>query len=376
MLGGIPNSEIAELDNFWQAFPQLRSTLFTPKSAAYSKLGIVKQDVNTSISGHPQVIEFISAYNQAFNGFDNHLNAQLIENWESVKRNQQESVLSAELFARLAPIALIDKYQAYQYLNNQWQLISADLEMMQTEGFAATRQVDPNFVIKKKNGQDTEVQDGWKGHILPFDLVQQIYLSDDLRALAAKESRLSEITSTLEEILESLTEEEKEQDTVKETKDSFANAEVGKAAKAFMKEQKDSKVKFAEESYEAKIIRANELIDEEKYWKKTVKDAATTLHLQTKTTIETLTDEQVNNLLHLKWIAPLSTELAAMPNAVISQLTSQVQALADKYAVTYPQVANEIKTTELELADMMGKLTGNEFDMQGLAELTNLLKGK
>ncbi|MFP5666841.1 hypothetical protein, partial [Salmonella sp. 741265120_PSA] len=80
--------------------------------------------------------------------------------------------------------------------------------------------------------------------------------------------------------------------------------------------------------------------------------------------------------LHLKWIAPLSTELAAMPNAVISQLTSQVQALADKYAVTYPQVANEIKTTELELADMMGKLTGNEFDMQGLAELTNLLKGK
>lgn len=376
MLGGIPNSEIAELDNFWQAFPQLRSTLFTPKSAAYSKLGIVKQDVNTSISGHPQVIEFISAYNQAFNGFDNHLNAQLIENWESVKRNQQESVLSAELFARLAPIALIDKYQAYQYLNNQWQLISADLEMMQTEGFAATRQVDPNFVIKKKNGQDTEVQDGWKGHILPFDLVQQIYLSDDLRALAAKESRLSEITSTLEEILESLTEEEKEQDTVKETKDSFANAEVGKAAKAFMKEQKDSKVKFAEESYEAKIIRANELIDEEKILKKTVKDAATTLHLQTKTTIETLTDEQVNNLLHLKWIAPLSTELAAMPNAVISQLTSQVQALADKYAVTYPQVANEIKTTEIELADMMGKLTGNEFDMQGLAELTNLLKGK
>ncbi|HAT4983319.1 TPA: type I restriction-modification system subunit M [Serratia marcescens] len=376
MLGGIPNREIAKLDNFWQAFPQLRSTLFTPKSAAYSELGIVKQDVNTSISGHPQVIEFISAYNQAFNGFDNHLNAQLIQNWESVKRNQQESVLSTELFSRLAPIALIDKYQAYQYLNNQWQVISADLEMMQTEGFAATRQVDPNFVIKKKNGQDTEVQDGWKGHILPFDLVQQIYLSDDLRALAAKESRLSEITSTLEEILESLTEEEKEQDTVKETKDSFANAEVGKAAKAFLKEQKDSKVKFAEESYEAKIIRANELIDEEKILKKTVKDAATTLHLQTKTTIETLTDEQVNNLLHLKWIAPLSKELAAMPNAVISQLTSQVQALADKYAVTYPQVANEIKTTELELADMMGKLTGNEFDMQGLAELTNLLKGK
>lgn len=376
MLGGIPNSEIAELGNFWQAFPQLRSTLFTPKSAAYSELAISKQDVNASINGHPQVLAFISAYNQALNGFDDHLNTQLIQNWQSVKRNQQESALSTELFARLAPIALIDKYQAYQFLNNQWQIISADLEMMQTEGFTATRQVDPNIVIKKKDGKDTEVQDGWKGHILPFDLVQQTYLRDDLQALAAKETRLAEIASALEEILESLTEEEKEQDTVKESKDGFANAEVGKAAKALLKEQKDSKVKFAEESYEAKIIRASKLVDEEKTLKKTVKDAATALHSKTKTAIEELTDEKVNSLLHLKWIAPLSTELTAIPNAVISQLTSQVQALADKYAVTYSQVANEIKTTEQELAKIMGELTGNEFDMQGLAELTNLLKGE
>ncbi|EQB9713149.1 N-6 DNA methylase, partial [Yersinia enterocolitica] len=376
MLGGIPNSEIAELHNYWQAFPQLHNTLFTPKSAAYSELAIVKQNVNASISGHPQVLEFISVYNQAFNGFDDYLNTQLIQNWQSVKRNQQEAVLSTELFTRLAPIALIDKYQAFQFLNNQWQIISADLEMMQTEGFVATKQVDPNIVIKKKDGKDTEVQDGWKGHILPFDLVQQTYLSDDLLALAAKENRLAEIASLLEEILESLTEEEKEQDTVKESKDGFANAEVGKAAKDFLKEQKGSKVKFAEESYEAKIIRANELIDEEKALKKTVKDAATALHLKTKTTIEALNNEQVNNLLHLKWIAPLSTELAAMPNTVISQLTSQVQALADKYAVTYSQVENDIKTTEQELAEMMGELSGNEFDMQGLAALTNLLKGE
>lgn len=376
LLGGIPNSEIAELQHYWQAFPQLHATLFTPTSAAYSELAIAKQEVNASISGHPQVLAFISAYNQAFNGFDGQLNSQLIQNWQSLKRNQQEALLSTELFTRLAPIALIDKYQAYQYLNNQWQIISADLEMMQTEGFAATKQVDPNIVIKKKDGKDTEVQDGWKGHILPFELVQHTYLSDGLQALAAQETRLAEIASLLEEILASLTEEEKEQDTVKESQDGFANAEVGKAAKALLKEQKDSKVNFAEESYEAKIIHASKLIEEEKTLKKAAKDAATALHLTTKTTLEALTDEQVNHLLHLKWIAPLSRELAAMPNAVISQLTSQVQALADKYAVTYSQVANEIKATEQQLAQMMGQLTGNEFDLQGLAELTRLLKGE
>ncbi|GAB7195795.1 hypothetical protein [Dickeya oryzae] len=59
------------------------------------------------------------------------------------------------------------------------------------------------------------MQDGWKGHILPFELVQKTHLSSDLQALAAQETRLAEIASALEEILESLSEEEKEQDTVK-----------------------------------------------------------------------------------------------------------------------------------------------------------------
>ena len=376
MLGGIPNSEIDNLQDYWQAFPQLHAALFTPKSASYSELAITKDAVNATITQHPQVVEFIASYNQAFNGFDEVLNTTLIQGWAAVSRNQQEAELSEELFNRLAPIALIDKYQAYQHKNNQWQIISADLEMMQTEGFAATKQVDANMVIKKKNGKDTDVQDGWKGHILPFELVQRTHLSDNLQALAQQETRLAEIASTLEEILESLPEEEKENDTIKESKDGFVNAEVGKAAKALLKEQKDSKTKFAPDSYEAKIIRASKLIEEDKTLKKAVKEAATALHLKTKTTIEGLTDEQVDELLHLKWITPLSTELAAMPSAVITQLTSQVQALADKYAVTYSQVANEIKTTEQELAEMMGELTGNEFDQQGLNELTNLLKGE
>jgi type I restriction enzyme M protein len=385
MLGGIPNTEIAELQTYWQALPQLHSALFTPKSAAYSELAVAKEEVNATISDHPQVREFITSYNQEFNGYDDYLNTMLIKGWETVNLNQIEASLSEELFKRLAAIKLIDKYLAYQHQNNQWQTISADLEMMQTEGFATAKQVDANMVIKKQKGKDVEVQDAntpWRGHILPFDLVQQTHLSDELQALSGQETRLTEIASELEEILESLSEEDKEQTTVKETKDGFVNAEVGKAAKAFLKEQKDSKVKFLaesadpEESYKAKIINANQLIDEEKALKKVVKEAAITLHLLTKTTIENLSDEQVNEMLHLKWITPLSNKLAAMPSAVITQLTSQVQALANKYAVTYSQVASEIKTTEQELAKMMVELTGNEFDQQGLAELTNLLKGE
>ena len=82
--------------------------------------------------------------------------------------------------------------------------------------------------------------------------MQKTYLSDDLKALADKETHLTEITSTLEEILESLTEEEKEQDTVKENKDGFANAELSKAAKALLKEQKIAKLNLQKKAMKPK----------------------------------------------------------------------------------------------------------------------------
>ncbi len=375
MLGGIPNREITALKDYWDALPDLHHALFKPKSAQYSELAIDKKDVNTTISQHTQIHRFIEAYNQAFSGFDQYLQEALIHNWQTVNRNQQDTLLGIELFKRLTPIALIDKYQAYQYVNNQWQIINADLEMIQTEGFVATKQVDPNMVIKKKDGKDTEVQDGWKGHILPFDLVQTTYLSNDLQALTKQEERLATIASELDELFNAFDEDEKESDLFTEEKDSFVNAAMSKEAKALLKAQK-AHGDFASDSLEAKIIQVAALMDEEKELKKAIKEASIALHLNTKSTIEYLSNEQVNQLLALKWIKPLSDQLAAMPNEVINRLTSEVQALADKYAVTYSQVASEIKTTEQELAEMMGELTGNEFDMLGLSELTSLLKGE
>ena len=434
MLGGIPNNEIAELQSYWQALPQLHSELFKPKSTAYSELAVAKAEVNATISKHQQVLDFIDSYNQAFNGFDQVLNTSLIQGWASVKRNQQEAELSTELFKRLQPIALIDNYQAYQYLNDQWQTISTDLEMMQTEGFDATKQVDANMVIKKINGKDTEVQEGWQGHILPFELVQQTYLSADLQALESQEAKLAETLSQIEQIIESFTEEEKDSPILNDKNDAFVKPELAKTIKQIYtdidtaqihllnqylelfnnKTSKLEKIKFIErneqvkwgkievskngtfakakvnayiqalredfkfdpETYDGKVVAASKLLVKQTELNKDIKKQTEKLHQKTKFTIEKLTDEQVKELLHLKWITPLSKQLATMPNTVITQLTSKVQALADKYAVTYSQVASDISNTEQELATMMGELTGNEFDLQGLAELTNLLKGK
>ena len=92
--------------------------------------------------------------------------------------SKEEAILSENIFTRLKDIPLVDVYEAYQVLDNDWNKIAVDLEIVQTEGFAATKQVDPNMIVKKKDGKDQEVQDGWIGHVIPFELAQQKLLYD------------------------------------------------------------------------------------------------------------------------------------------------------------------------------------------------------
>ena len=373
MFGGIPEKEIDELAEYWQALPGLREDLFSKTSTAYADLKV--EDVKHAITEHHIVKEFADGFNTAFGDFRAFLNNELLTNIMSVPVAKQESILSDNIFERLQAIPLIDKYEAYQLLDDDWAKITVDLEIVQTEGFDATKKVDPNMVLKKKKGKEQEVQEGWIGHIMPFELVQETYLKDELQKLKQKESRLVEITSEYEEMLDSLTEEEKEADAVNETKDAFVNAVVIKEAKQ-LKADVTKNVAFASDSYENKIIKVAELIAEDKELKRQVRSDTAKLHSQTKACIEELNDEQVYELLKLKWINPLVTSLNKLPKVLINTLTAKVQALAEKYDETYADVSNEIQETENALATLIDELGGDEFDMKGISEFKSLLKGE
>jgi type I restriction enzyme M protein len=373
MFGGIPEKEIDELNKYWKAFPGLRAALFSETSSAYAELSV--EDIKNAITEHTDVKAFIDNFTTSFANFSRFLKNELLTNMLTLKISREETVLSEDIFKRLDSIPLIDKYIAYQYLDDEWDVIKVDLEIIQTEGYAATKKVDPNMVMKKKNGKDQEVQDGWIGHIMPFELVQETYLHKELQSIKQKESRLVDITSQYEEILDSLTEDEKESETVNEAKDGFVNTVVTKEAKQIKTTNKILTV-FEEDSYEAKILKVAELIDEEKELKKKVKSETAKLHLQTKATIEKLTDEQVYELLELKWISPLVTSLNNLPNAVIDELTAKVLSLSEKYATTYSNIAEEIVEAESALSSLIDELDGNEFDMKGLNEFKSLLKGE
>lgn len=370
MFGGIPNSEIEEFKKYWEAFPSLKEQLFEPINANFSKCKV--GDIKSVVLTNDDVTKFIELYNNAFSDFDEYLKKELIDGYETVNIPREESVIADNIFARVQQLKLLDKYNAYQLLDDNWTKIAIDLEIIKTEGFSSTKQVDPNMVTKKKDGKDVEVQEGWVGHVIPFSLIQSEKLSAQLSELNSKERRLEEIASLYTETLEELTEDDKEEinELLNDEKDAFVNAEVTK----YVKKLKGQKL--VEGSLDAKLVSIAKAIDEEKELKKKLKTLQSELEVASKNAIENLSDEEILELLKKKWIAPLMDSLGKLPETLLGELSTKLQKLSKKYETTYLDLDTQIRDTEASLSDMIDDLDADEFDKKGLLELQKLLRGE
>ena len=361
MFGGVPQAEIDELEDYWRAFPGLRDELFTRVNESYCDLKT--DDIKKAVAENPGVVAFSDNYTAAFEGFDSYLYEKLVDGIDTMIISKGEETISGEIFGRLENIPLVDAYDAYQILDDEWSRISVDLEILQTEGIAAAKQVDPNMVMKKVKGRDQEVRDGWIGHVIPFELVQKKLLSEETVNLERDETALADTMATYDELLESLPEEEREKGFVNDDKSAFVWAEVKKSIKN----------KDVDEDVLKILLTASKTNNFEKTLKKNIKEKTAALHEKTKEVIEGLSDSDVKGLLLEKWITPLISELMTLPNRLINELTTRLENIVGKYRTTFEDVEYEILKTERELSAMLGDLRGNEFDMKGIDELRRIM---
>lgn len=437
MHGGIPKAELAQFADYWAAFDGLQTALFTDNGTPYVQ---PKTDnLKAAMQSHASVLNYQAQFAQNFADFPDRLETLLIEPMETLNIPQTQQQLAELIREKVQAMPLLDFYTAYQKLDDLWRAdaagIAADLEMIQTEGKQAIKQVDPFMVLKKdkKTKKEAEVQEGWVGHILPFELVQAVKLPQELANLKAKETRLAEIAAELQSILDDLSEEEKSGPYVNDDNDAFIAKEIAayfkviyasvttketialenylellsnKAKKAEklafiesnsavnwanIQASKDGTYgktnvsnylkslrhgyEFPEESLESKLLKAQELLAEEKDIKADIKADSAELHSKTKAAIEALDDAEALDLLRQKWFVPLNAAIRRLPENMLAQFSQKLTALCDKYADTYQHISERKQESAAALAQMMDELTGSEFDLQGIAAWQAILKG-
>lgn len=367
MNGGVPNSEIDELSDYWNVFNSLKNELFEKENEYYSTCKT--EDIESVFNNNSDVINFRNQYLNKFEGFDNYLKQTLVNNFENISVSLEEENITNEIFRRFNDIGLIDKYNAYQIFSEKYSDISIDIEVLQTEGKDSLTKVVPNMVIKKSNGKEEEKQEGWKGLILPFELVQKELLTNELDELNELNNKVNEIASKYEEYIDQISEDEKG-DILNEDNTAFDFKNVKKIIK-------ESKGQVIEEgSIEQIAINVDKLNEEEKKIKKLLKDKTAELHLLTKTTLEELDYNEALNLLDKKWNKEVLNEIMDLPNKLLSELKTKIVYLANKYKETLCSIDEEISLSSKELNALIDELEGNEFDMKGLADLKKLLGGE
>ncbi len=426
MFGGIPNIELDALEEYWKAFPTLRDYLYKPISERYVQIAF--SDIGQAVNNEASVIRYKDAYADAFADLRKKLRSVLIEQYSTISPQAEEEKFTADIFKRLETIAVIDRYEAFQVLDNVWNQISADVEIIQTEGEAAIVQVDPHMVTKKKDDKEVEVQDGWEGHILPFELVQEMYLTEDLHQLQELQRKAATISASYSDMIDGFTDEEKETGILNDAGTEFISKEVKSKADEVLEEIESDEINalleyltlpqkkkaefvksatavdwsamtankngiytkavvtarvkelkanwvFPEDSFEQKLLNIVATMEQEAALKREIKTRSAELHEKTKSLIEGMEPEKAKAVLEEKWITPIVNGIMELPEKLISGFITRLAVLQQKYSVTFAAVGKRIAESEEEISGYVSKLRGDEFDMAGLAELQKLLGG-
>lgn len=439
MLGGIPDTEIDALEKYWKQLPTLRSELFASQGNGYSDL---HENAAAIIDNNADVSAMRDVNVQTFGeDFKDYLSERLIDRRDTVDEKDTETEIADEIFTRIDAVPIVDRYSAYQALDDEWKEITADLEILRSDGMTALKEVVPNMVLKKRSGKEEaeEVQEGFKGKLLPFELIQEEFLSSELNRIKEMQNEISEAEARISELAESLSEDDKgytssedleifdsdknafilsgvesalrdaytdveseeicsvreyiklleggakkpeKEEYIKSHKEvcwnSIEAAKDGTYAKKPVQQYLDklcASFTFPEDSLEAVLSEVTVLSEKKKFLEKALKLAAKELEEATIKAYGEMRDEDAVRLLKKKWADPVSSGILNLFDAEIGELRRAVKLLGEKYGTTIKSIESEIEQSEKELSEMVESLVGSDADMEGLNELIKLLGG-
>jgi len=374
--GGVPASEVDELAPYFEVFEGLKRELYDQDGYTYQARGNVRETVGANAS----VREYIKGYELMASDMRNLLEDTLITHLEEVDTQAAETLLTDRLFELVDATPFVDRYDAYQLLSDAWFEISADLDLIKAEGREVVSSYEKNMVLKKNKDKElVEEQDGWVGRVLPFELVQEVYLSDDLAELRALKTAVSEAQSYLDELKAELSDDDKDYEVngaaLYDKDKGDIVTKVLNAAVAKLKKDYGKDLDFDEGTSEYKIVQLHDARAALTAAKRKLTNAKNKIDPKTMEILDSMSEQQALDMLRLKWIEPYIGSVSSLARNAVIAFAQKIESLTEKYEATYAEDETEIEQLESELASMLGSMRGNESDEAGVADWLKFLGG-
>ncbi len=355
--GGIPDRDLDALQPYWEAFPQLRSQIFTPNRPGYSDLAIDVSAVQQAIFDAP--------------GFHK-LRAEatgIVEDWFATHRdtlagvtadttpNELIATITDDLLARFKPMPLLDEYDVYEQLMTYWHdTMHDDAYLIMADGWQGAAK--PRKAIDDKERKFSETPDlvvgaGRSATKYKMDLIPPALIV--ARYFAGEQTELDDLAATAEEAtraVEEYVEEHAAEDGL--LGDAMDDEKISKPLVA----ARLKAIKVGGDPDEIKALQhAVKLYDAEAAAKKAVKDAQAELDLATLEKYCELTELDIKTLvLDDKWRSVAVHRIAAEVEALTLHLVGRIRDLGERYAATLESLDSQLLALKSKVATHLAEM--------------------
>lgn len=353
MTGEIAGDELDSFADFWQQLPALRSKLFAT-DGAYSRF--LTEDIAGVVHADESVAAFQSDFQTHCQGFHTYLTHTLVDS-PTDERTHDE--IADTLFQTFRQSPLVDVYDIYQAFSDRWTAIDTDLTRIDREGKEICRQIEPDIVLKKnaKTKRFEEVMVGMRGKVIPLSLIKKTYFPEDLAKIQELLRKADDAAAAIQDSFENLSNDAKEA-IVKD--DDESKYEL-KKLKAVIK----SPVDLTADDL-AVLRQLLHEIDAEKAYKKQAKTADAELEKKTEAKAQSLTDEEVHDMLEKTWVIPVTDAIQSVMQRVIEDFIHALKDLKQKYADPLSELDKQEQEESAKLKSLMSELTGSDTDVKAL----------
>lgn len=356
--GGIPLADIEVLKAYWQVFPNLNKTLFSPLREGFVELQVPSRELRQRIFEHPEFVAFNAAVQK---DFDQWLSAQKKIWNELAEGSHPKEVIdgaSAALLESFKDNALIDAYDLYQHLMQYWnEAMQDDVYSVAMDGWKAGNEYQ-RLVIKgkpDKNGKakaDKEVAGlaGLEGRMISPQLLISVYFQAEQAEITALEQAVENAKARIAEIEE----EQNTEDGLFGDLEKVNAAEVGKLLKALKGDKKSGKATalalVAEDAAEYGTD-ATEVLEDYLEQDKVAKEAARQIKEQlaalekaVEAQYPALSEAEIKELVIThKWQTHLQQALEQEQERISQNLTQRIKELSERYATPLSTVEAEVQ---------------------------------
>lgn len=355
MTGKVSDKELDAFETIWKQFPLLREKLLN-KTEGYNAFADV--NVKDTVFADNDVQAFLNKFRGTSEEFRKYLVRTLISH-DAVP--SMHDAIVEKLFETYKNQPLVDVYRVFQAFADNWMIVDSDLARLEAEGWDICAETEPNMVTKKdsKTKKTVEEQKGWKGKVMPFELVKTVFFASDFDKMSRLTAEADNKASEYADIWENMDEEAKA--TV--CKDDDESAFDTKKFKSAIKNGDLDK-----EAVEC-INAIQDAIAKEKALRKQVKTIETGLEDKAKEKIEVLSEEEIHELLEEKWVSPIISAIDKVGERVLTQFVASFVELEKKYANPLAELSESIEETSGALRTSLDELVGNDADMTAIKML-------